>query len=137
MISLSCMGQDSDSLVVFQDKKIRRVWHNEEWYFSVIDVIETLTESSNPRNYWNMLKSRELEHGIELYTYCVQLKLPSPDGKLRETDCANTKAMFRLIQSIPSQKAEPQTCIIAMERFFIPSRTKEGSPLRISNSSVV
>jgi hypothetical protein len=97
----------NNALVVFQDKKIRRIWHNDEWYFSIIDVIEALTDSANPRNYWNMLKNREAEQGVELYTYCVQLKLIAEDGKLRETDCANTKNMFRIIQSIPSPKAEP------------------------------
>ena len=98
---------ENNALVVFQDKKIRRIWHNNEWYFSVVDVIEVLTDSNNPRNYWNMLKVRELEHGIELSTFCVQLKLIAEDGKLRETDCANTKNIFRIIQSIPSPKAEP------------------------------
>jgi len=96
-----------NKIVVFQDQKIRRILHDNEWYFSVVDVVEALTESSNPRNYWNMLKSRELEQGIELYTFCVQLKLPSSDGKEYVTDCANTKNMFRIIQSIPSPKAEP------------------------------
>lgn len=100
------MDQDK-ALVVFQGKGIRRVWYNEEWYFSVVDVVEALTDSNNPRNYWNMLKSREAEQGVELYTICVQLKLPAEDGKQRETDCANTKSMFRIIQSIPSKKAEP------------------------------
>jgi prophage antirepressor-like protein len=95
------------ALVVFQDKKIRRIWHKGEWYFSVVDVVEMLTDSDNPRNYWNMLKARELENGIELHTICVQLKLPSPNGKMRLTDCANTKSLFRIIQSIPSKKAEP------------------------------
>ncbi len=95
------------SLIVFEDKKIRRVWHENEWYFSVVDVVEALTESNNPRNYWSMLKAREVEHGIELSTNCVQLKLPSSDGKSYITDCANTKSMFRIIQSIPSPKAEP------------------------------
>lgn len=98
---------ENNSLVVFQDKKIRRMWYNNEWYFSVVDIISALTDSSNPRNYWSMLKQRELEHGIELYTLCVQLKLTSSDGKSYETDCANTKNMFRIIQSIPSKKAEP------------------------------
>jgi len=98
---------EENALVVFEDKKIRRVWHNGKWYFSVVDVIVALTESSNPRNYWSMLKSREAEHGIELSTFCVQLKLEAPDGKLRETDCANTESMFRIIQSVPSKKAEP------------------------------
>lgn len=99
--------EDKNKLVVFQDKKIRRIWHNEEWYFSVIDVVQVLTDSNNPRNYWSMLKKRELDLGIELSTNCVQLKLEAPDGKLRETDCANTKSLFRIIQSIPSKKAEP------------------------------
>jgi len=95
------------ALVVFEDKKIRRVWHKDEWYYSVIDVVQALTDSSNPRNYWNMLKSRELEHEVDLYTICVQLKMPAPDGKMRQTDCANTESMLRIVQSIPSRKAEP------------------------------
>jgi hypothetical protein len=96
-----------NALVVFQDKKIRRTIHNKEWYFSVVDVIAALTDSDNPRNYWNMLKTREAEHGVELYTFCVQLKLPAADGKNYETDCANTQSLFRIIQSVPSKKAEP------------------------------
>src|SRR3989338_9974678 len=96
-----------NALVVFQDKQIRRIWHNSQWYFSVVDVVEALTDSNNPRNYWNMLKVRELEHGVELSTNCVQLKLPSSDGKFYWTDCANVKVLFRIIQSIPSRKAEP------------------------------
>ncbi len=100
------MDQDA-ALVVFQDKKIRRIWHENQWFFSVVDVVEALTESPNPRNYWNMVKNREIEHGIELYTKCVQLKLSSSDGKFYMTDCANTQNMFRIIQSIPSSKAEP------------------------------
>ena len=97
-----------NALVVFKGKKIRRVWYGDEWYFSVVDVVGVLTDSSNPRNYWNMLKKREAEtSNIELYTFCVQLKLMSVDGKKYETDCANTESMFRIIQSIPSPKAEP------------------------------
>jgi hypothetical protein len=95
------------ALVVFQDKKIRRIWYNNEWFYSVVDIVEVLTDSDNPRNYWSMLKKREEDAGIELSTNCVQLKLVAPDGKLRETDCANTKSIFRIIQSIPSKKAEP------------------------------
>ncbi len=94
-------------LSVFEGQHIRKIWHNNEWFFSVIDVIKSLTDSSNSRNYWNMLKAREEEQGIELYTICVQLKLIADDGKMRETDCANTEALFRIIQSIPSKKAEP------------------------------
>src|SRR3990167_3035552 len=96
-----------NKLSVFEGKNVRRIWHKDEWYFSVVDVIGALTESDNPRNYWNMLKAREAEQGIELYTNCVQLKLIAEDGKLRETDCANTEALFRIIQSVPSKKAEP------------------------------
>lgn len=101
------MMDKDKALVAFEDKKIRRIWYNDEWYFSIIDVVQVLTDSDNPRNYWSMLKARESEQGIELYTNCVRLKLPAEDGKLRETDCANTKNMFRIIQSIPSPKAEP------------------------------
>lgn len=96
-----------DVLVVFEDKNIRRIWHNDEWYFSVVDIIAALTDSNNPRNYWNMLKTREKEQCVELYTFCVRLKMMSTDGKKYETDCANTKSLFRIIQSIPSKKAEP------------------------------
>src|SRR3989344_3667971 len=100
--------EQANALVVFQDKQIRRVLHNEEWFFSVIDVVEALTESVNARDYWYRLKTRELEtSGIELSTFCRQLKLPSSDGKMYESDCANTKSLFRIIQSIPSKKAEP------------------------------
>jgi len=96
------------TLVVFQDKKIRRVWENDEWFFSVIDVVEALTESTDAKDYWYRLKKRELESGeIELSTFCRQLKLQSSDGKYYSTDCASTKNMFRIIQSIPSPKAEP------------------------------
>ena len=100
---------DSDkAMVIFQGKKIRRTWHNGEWYFSVVDVVEVLTDSVKPRDYWHKLKKRESESsGIELPTFCRQLKLPSADGKYYKTDCANTENMFRIIQSIPSKKAEP------------------------------
>ena len=93
----------NNALVVFQDKKIRRIWHNNEWYFSVVDVVEALTDSPSPRQYWGVLKGRE----NQLLTFCLQLKLPSADGKYYSTDCTNTKDMFRIIQSIPSPKAEP------------------------------
>lgn len=99
--------EENKSIAIFENKKIRRLWHNEEWYFSVVNVVEALTDSDNPRNYWNMIKSREQENGVELYTNCVQLKLIAEDGKLRETDCANIEGLFRIIQSIPSPKAEP------------------------------
>lgn len=97
-----------DALVVFQGKHIRRIWHNNEWYFSVVDTVAVLTDSTDAKDYWYRLKKRESESsGIELSTICRQLKLTAPDGKLRETDCASTEFMFRIIQSIPSKKAEP------------------------------
>ncbi len=100
---------DKDTgLIVFQDQKIRRVWQDNEWYFSVVDVVHALTESADAKDYWYRLKIREQESsGTELSTNCRQLKLPSADGKFYMTDCANTQNMFRIIQSIPSPKAEP------------------------------
>jgi len=96
-------------MVVFQEKEIRRVWHQEEWWFSIIDVIEVLTESPQPSRYWNELRARmQLEsHNSELFANTEKLKMKSLDGKMRATDAANTEMMFRIIQSIPSPKAEP------------------------------
>jgi hypothetical protein len=99
-----------NSIILFNQNQVRRHWDAEQelWYFSVVDVIEVLTESDNPRNYWSMLKIRvEKEEGTQLYTNCVQLKLKSSDGKFYATDCADTETLFRIIQSIPSPKAEP------------------------------
>ena len=98
---------EDNALVVFSGKEIRRTWHNNEWYFSVVDIVFVLTNSKDSKDYWYRLKKRELEHGIELSTNCRQLKLESADGKKYLTDCANTKSIFRIIQSIPSKKAEP------------------------------
>lgn len=97
---------DKNKLVVFQDKKIRRIWHDDDWYFSVVDVVSVLTNSPTPRQYWGKVKDREFKQ-VQLSPIWVRLKLEAPDGKLRKTDCANTKALFRIIQSIPSKKAEP------------------------------
>ena len=96
------------NIKLFQDKKIRSAWNEEEeqWYFSVVDVVEALTDSPNPRQYWRKMKDRDLKE-FETYPFWVQLKLISPDGKMRATDCANIKGLFRIIQSIPSPKAEP------------------------------
>ncbi|MBI5000024.1 MAG: Bro-N domain-containing protein [Euryarchaeota archaeon] len=101
------MGTDEKSLVVFQDRKIRRTWFNDEWWFSVVDVVEALTESHRARKYWADLKTKLTDEGFEVSEKIGQLKLPAEDGKLRLTDCANTKNMFRIIQSIPSPRAEP------------------------------
>lgn len=95
-----------DALVVFEGTEIRRIWHDDQWYFSVVDIIKILTDSPTPRQYWGKIKDREFTQ-LELSPIWVQLKLPAEDGKLRFTDCINTKNAFRLIQSIPSKKAEP------------------------------
>ncbi|MDR2728063.1 MAG: Bro-N domain-containing protein [Chitinispirillales bacterium] len=103
------MKQDT-AIKLFEEKRIRTHFdeQTEEWYFSVIDVIEVLTDSSNPRDYWFKMKQRVvLEDGIELSTICRQLKMMAPDGKMRSTDCANVQSLLRIIQSIPSPKAEP------------------------------
>src|SRR3989338_1202842 len=97
---------EKSALVVFQDKKIRRIWYNQEWFYSVVDMVQVLTDSPTPRQYWGKVKDREFI-ALELSPIWVQLKLPAEDGKLRFTDCVNTKNAFRLIQSIPSKKAEP------------------------------
>jgi DNA-damage-inducible protein D len=95
-------------IIVFNDTKIRRTLHNDEWWFSIIDIVGVLTDSSNPRDYWYRMKIRLTEEDkAELSTLCRQFKLEAPDGKMRETDCANTEGIFRIIQSIPSPKAEP------------------------------
>ena len=98
-----------NKLAIFQGKKIRKILHKNEWWFSIIDIIEVLTEASIPRRYWTDLKKKliEEESFAELYEKIVQLKLKAQDGKMRDTDCANTETIFRIIQSIPSQKAEP------------------------------
>jgi hypothetical protein len=103
------MEKETD-IKLFEDRKVRTHWDEtlEEWYFSVVDVIEVLTDSTNPRDYWFRMKQRvTLEDGIELSTICRQLKMLAPDGKMRLTDCANVQSLFRIIQSVPSPKAEP------------------------------
>ncbi|MEA3398161.1 MAG: Bro-N domain-containing protein [Patescibacteria group bacterium] len=95
-------------IALFKGKKIRKTIFNNEWWFSVIDIVYALTDSNKPRVYWNAMKTRvKSEDRIQLSTICRQLKLKASDGKMRETDCANTEAIFRIIQSIPSPKAEP------------------------------
>ncbi|MEA1986094.1 MAG: Bro-N domain-containing protein [Candidatus Marinimicrobia bacterium] len=97
-----------NKLVVFRNKKIRRIWHEKEWYYSIVDIVEVLTDSNKPRDYWYRVKKRtDNEEKMELSTICRQLKLESKDGKKYSTDCANTEGIFRIIQSIPSPKAEP------------------------------
>lgn len=102
--------ENNTSIKLFESKKVRTHWDkkDEQWYFSIIDVVGVLTESSNPRDYWFKMKIRvKLEDGIELSTNCRQFKLEASDGKMRATDCANTQQLLRIIQSVPSPKAEP------------------------------
>ena len=100
--------EQTNKIIVFQEKNIRRAWHDEEWYYSVVDVIAVLTDSENPAVYWRVLKNRLLKDGSnETVTNCNGLKMSAPDGKMRVTDCANIETMFRIIMSIPSPKAEP------------------------------
>src|SRR3989339_2173172 len=97
------MINQRDKLVIFQDKRIRRIWHENEWWFSIIDVVEALTNSAKPSVYWSAMKARvKNEDGFQLSTICKQLKLEASDGKMYETDCADTEGVFRIIQSIPS-----------------------------------
>ncbi|HEX2913536.1 MAG TPA: Bro-N domain-containing protein [Chloroflexia bacterium] len=99
---------NNSSLSLFEQKPLRRIWHKEEWYYSVVDVIAVLTDSPNPRNYWNVLKSRLKKEGFDdTLVQIERLKLKSPDGRMRETDTANRQGLLRIIQSVPSPKAEP------------------------------
>lgn len=96
-----------ERIIIFQEKTIRRTWHNNEWWFSVADVCRVLNNSADANAYWRKLKQRLIAEGSEVVTNCHGLKLAAPDGKQRVTDCANTEGLFRIIQSIPSPKAEP------------------------------
>ncbi|MFA7270198.1 MAG: Bro-N domain-containing protein [Sterolibacterium sp.] len=99
--------EPANHIAVFQEQAIRRTWHNEEWWFSVVDVCGILTESPDAGAYWRKLKQRLGAEGSEVVTFCHGLKLQAPDGRQRVTDCANTEGLFRIIQSIPSPRAEP------------------------------
>ena len=98
-----------ESIRLFEERKVRAIWDDEqeEWYFSIVDVISILTDSPNPRKYWSVLKTRLKKEGSELTTNCSQLKMQAADGKKYLTDVANTEQLFRRIQSVPSPKAEP------------------------------
>ena len=102
------MGQ-SEAIKLFEEKKVRTIWDDvqEKWYFSIVDVVAILTDSATPRNYWKVLKNRLKKEGNESVTNCNQLKLLSSDGKRYLTDVADQEQLFRIIQSIPSPKAEP------------------------------
>ncbi len=98
----------SGKVALFEGKRIRKLLHDGEWWFSIIDIIEVLTDSNRPRKYWNDLKKKLAQEGYDkVFEKIGRLKMPAPDGKMRLTDCADTETMFRVIQSIPSPKVEP------------------------------
>lgn len=105
----SFIEEGSAQIVLFRGKEVRQVFHDNEWFFSIVDVMEAVTETDRPRQYWSDLKSQlsEKEGFSELYEKIVQLKMPSPDGKKYITDAVNVETLFRIVQSIPSKKAEP------------------------------
>ena len=107
---------DNNSIQLFENQKIRTAWdaEKEEWYFAIVDVIAVLTDSADPQNYWRVLKKRLKDEGNETITNCNGLKMTAPDGKKRKTDVANTEQLLRIIQSIPSPKAEPFKAWLAM-----------------------
>ena len=98
---------ETTNISLFKGKKIRKILYQNEWWFSVVDIVEVLTSSVDSGAYWRKLKQRLIEEGSEVVTFCHGLKLVAFDGKMRETDCSNTEGIFRIIQSIPSPKAEP------------------------------
>lgn len=100
--------EQNNKIVLFQENTIRRIWHNQAWWFAVVDVVAVLTESSNPGVYWRVMKKRLSEEGAnESVTNCNSFKFAAADGKMRSVDCANTQTLLRLVMSIPSPKAEP------------------------------
>ncbi len=99
---------EQNKIVLFQEKNIRRIWHHEQWFFSIIDVVGVLTDSTDPQRYWSVLKSRlKKQEGFDVTTICSKLKMVGLDGKNYPTDCSNTEGLLRLIMSVPSPKAEP------------------------------
>lgn len=99
--------EQENKIIVFQEKQIRRVWHNEEWWYAVVDVVEVLTDSVDPRQYIKRMRSRDPELDRNWGTICTPLHMTAPDGKIRATNATNTEGIFRIIQSIHSPKAEP------------------------------
>ena len=98
---------ENNNLIPFEGKEIRKTWHNEQWYFSIVDIIEILTDSSQPNRYWADIKKRSSKESNQPFAFCEQLKLSASDGRKRLTDCANTEGVLRIIMSVPSPKAEP------------------------------
>ena len=107
MKKITTPNDSAHHIAVFQESTIRRVWHNEEWWFALSDVIAVLTDSADPRQYIKKMRSRDPALNANWGTTCTPLALRASDGKMRDTNCANTEGLFRIIQSIPSPKAEP------------------------------
>ena len=107
MKKITTPNDPAHHIAVFQETTIRRVWHNEKWWFAIVDVVGVLTDSADPRQYIKKMRSRDPALDANWGTTCTPLALQAPDGKQRETNCANTEGLFRIIQSIPSPKAEP------------------------------
>ena len=101
------MVDKPNKLIVFQGKEIRRAWHNDEWFYSLVDIVGVLTDSLNPTDYLKKIRKRDEQLGIYIGTNCPQVEMQTKTGKMRKTLAGNTKDVFRLIQSIPSKKAEP------------------------------
>lgn len=101
--------EPANHIAVFQETAIRRTWHNEEWWFAIVDVVAVLTDSADVRQYIKKMRSRDPMLDANWGTTCTPLPLLAPDGKVRATNCANTEGLFRIIQSIPSPKALPTT----------------------------
>lgn len=106
-----------NAIQIFEDSKIRSLWNDEteEWYFSIVDVIAALTDSPNPQVYWRVLKKRLKDEGNQTVTNCNGFKMLATDGKMRNTDCVTTEQFFRLVQSIPSKKAETGKKVVTSE----------------------
>jgi len=102
-----CHERKKNKMAVFQEKEIRRIWHQEEWWFAIVDVVEALSETKDVRQYIKKMRSRDPALNAKWGTICTPLHMVAPDGKTRATNAANTEGIFRIIQSIPSPKAEP------------------------------
>ncbi len=108
LIFKNILMEQSNKIILFEDRQIRRLWHDDQWYFNIVDIMSVLTDSENPRNYWSVLKNRlSKKEGLETLTVCKPLKFGTEDGKNRRMDAANTEGVLRLLMSVPSPKAEP------------------------------
>ncbi|MDR1605315.1 MAG: phage antirepressor protein, partial [Gracilibacteraceae bacterium] len=127
--------EKDNSIKLFEEKFIRTHWDadKEKWYFSIVDVVAVLTGSENPRHYWTVLKGRLNNEGNETVTNCERLKMKAPDGKMRMTDVANTEQLLRLIQSIPSKKAEPFGSVVSSMR-SLPTRANQSLKIAIDRA---